>query len=151
MQAWEEPAATGTRGTASARRPAAPTPPNAVAANDDDDVRRAIAQLGRALDAAAASGGLLPKSDRLTMHQRQADGAERQLLLLRRLRQVEPRAPTLTEAQLAEVLRPFGRAAAPARPGSARAPMAAASASAVTFLEPRIALVLGKEKLNFEG
>ena len=54
----------------------------------------ARAQLAEALDAEVAAAGAraaLPARERLTMHRRQADAAERQLLL-RLLRAIEPRA-----------------------------------------------------------
>lgn len=87
----------------------------------------AQAKLLEALDGFIARSGAaaaLPRSERLTMHARQADAVERQLTLYRLLRAVAPRAPALTEAQLKEALKPLGRYAA------------AASSSAPPFLEP---------------
>jgi hypothetical protein len=95
----------------------------------------ALSQFTQALAAEAAARGAasaLPRSERLTMHQRQADAAERQLVLLGLLRAVEPRASVLTEAQLTEVLRVVARRAAA---GGATRPATSRTTSAVPFLE----------------
>ena len=119
-QAWEvADAKTGSVSTATSsgglsdRRAKAAAASRPASAPEGDNAQLALAQLGRALGQEAAARAVsgtapLPRAERLTMHSRQADAAEKQLLLLRRLRAVEPLAPALTEAQLAEALRPLG-------------------------------------------
>ena len=113
-QAWENAAVdvtdpTSARKPAAAARPASATTAAAPAATDQN-IHLALQQLGQALSAAAAaSRPALPRDERRTMHQRQADATERQLLLLRRLRAVEPRAPALSVGQLAEALQPLAK------------------------------------------
>ena len=100
---------TSARKPAAAARPASATTAAAPAATDQN-IHLALQQLGQALSAAAAaSRPALPRDERRTMHQRQADATERQLLLLRRLRAVEPRAPALSVGQLAEALQPLAK------------------------------------------
>lgn len=107
-QAWEVSSAPKVAPKAPA---AAAVHAGAATVGDDKLMQLGLAQLARALgqEATARTSAMLPRADRLTMHQRQADAAEQQLLLLRRLRTMEPRAPRLSEAQIIEALRPLGR------------------------------------------
>ena len=114
-QAWEERAAASRTEAPvlNARVPASATTAPAAAISDERTLQLGLAQLARALgqEAAAHAGagsGPLPRAERMTMHSRQADAAEKQLLLLRRLRGVAPRAAAVTEAELIEALRPLG-------------------------------------------
>lgn len=136
-QAWEAPAsqAQQPRQRISGSQPVVP-----VAAKREEIQRDASAraQLAEALDAEVAAAGAraaLPRAERLTMHRRQADAAERQLVLLRLLRAIEPRAPALaSEAALAEALLPLARRLGLGGRATSRASSAPSSRTAPTPL-----------------
>ena len=122
-QAWEV-AAPAPAAPASAARPS-PRPAAAAAGADAFEICKKDLRWALGCEVASArSAGALPRSERLTMHARQAEATEAQLALLRLLRAVEPRASTVSEAALLDTLRRLRRH------------FAGAHASAVQILEP---------------
>ena len=113
-QAWEV-AAPAPAAPASAARPS-PRPAAAAAGADAFEICKKDLRWALGCEVASArSAGALPRSERLTMHARQAEATEAQLALLRLLRAVEPRASTVSEAALLDTLRRLRRHFAGAR------------------------------------